>query len=346
MKVFAHYYKSETTGNDYRWRTLLQFGTSWDIIGSVVMMNPGSAAPLYSVNEPTYLEQLKRLEQPKLFSDEPEYIWYSFSSDDTMKKVEKLFCTYYNISALNGVIQVFNLMNVRDPNIELALIKNSNAIYPFSKTVEKDLKSLVAPVYLGWGDLWKNTSFKEEAEKFFNAVIEQLNGKYLLPQLKDNKFYHPQYLMGIGMNYPMSKFLLNAFCQNTTVPILKTPTVYPKQISKRNVYDQVVSRLRKEYQLVEDQLKTCRFQFTEELVLTITCTGKGYVGIRHTDYADKYVLGNYNHTEEYRSILSEFGYNIACETWLGTKDFKEYDGEENTVISNIIGEIETIKKRI
>ena len=46
MKVFAHYHKSETTGKDYRWRTLLQFGTSWDIIGSVVMKNPGSAATL------------------------------------------------------------------------------------------------------------------------------------------------------------------------------------------------------------------------------------------------------------------------------------------------------------
>ena len=43
MKVFAHYYDSDETGNNYRWRTLLQFGASWDIIGSVVMKNPGSA---------------------------------------------------------------------------------------------------------------------------------------------------------------------------------------------------------------------------------------------------------------------------------------------------------------
>lgn len=60
MKVFAHYYQSETTGNDYRWRTILQFGTSWDIIGSVVMKNPGSAEPLNSVHEPPTLEYLKR----------------------------------------------------------------------------------------------------------------------------------------------------------------------------------------------------------------------------------------------------------------------------------------------
>lgn len=346
MKVFAHYYKSETTGNDYRWRTLLQFGTSWDIIGSVIMKNPGSAAPLSSVNEPTTLEQLKHLELPKLFSEESEYAWYSFSCDDTMQKVEKLFCSYYKTSTLNGIIQVFNLMNVRDPNLELALIKNNNAVYPFSKTIEKDIMSLVAPVYLGWGDLWKKQPFREDAEKFFTAVQNKFDGKYLFPQLKDNRFYHPQYLMGVGLSSPMSKFLLNAFCQNTTVPVLNTPIVYPKQISKRNVFEQVVRRLRKEYQLVEEQPKTCRFQFTEELVLTITCTGQGYVGIRHAAYAGRYVLGNYSHITEYRAILSEFGYNIAPEAWLGTKDFKEYEGEESTVVSNIIREIETIKKKM
>ena len=127
---------------------------------------------------------------------------------------------------------------------------------------------------------------------------------------------------------------------------MNTPIVYPKQISKRNVFEQVVSRLRKEYQLFEEQPKTCRFQFTEELVLTITCTGQGYVGIRHAAYAGRYVLGNYSHITEYRAILSEFGYNIAPEAWLGTKDFKEYEGEESTVVSNIIREIETIKKRM
>ncbi len=346
MKVFAHYHKSETTGNDYRWRTLLQFGTSWDIIGSVVMKNPGSAAPLYSVNELSTLEQLKRLEQPKRFSDEPEYAWYSFSCDDTMQKVERLFCTYYKISTLNGVIQVFNLMNVRDPNIELALLKNNNAVYPFSKTVDKDIKSLVAPVYLGWGDLWKKKPFREDAEKIFTVVQNTLDGKYLFPRLADNKFYHPQYLMGTGINSPVSQFILNSFCQNTITPILETHIMPRKQISKKVVFEQVVKSLRKVYKLVEEQPKTCRFQITDELVLTITCTGKGYIGIRHTAYAGRYCLGNYPHIKEYRAILSEFGYNISLEVWLGTKDFVEYEGEEDAIVSSILSEVASIRKRI
>ncbi len=29
--------------NGFRWRTLLQYGNSWEVIGSVVMKNPGGA---------------------------------------------------------------------------------------------------------------------------------------------------------------------------------------------------------------------------------------------------------------------------------------------------------------
>ena len=49
MKVYAHYKGKEKTGdgNSYRWRTLLQFGDSWECIGSVFMKNPGSVHQLY-----------------------------------------------------------------------------------------------------------------------------------------------------------------------------------------------------------------------------------------------------------------------------------------------------------
>lgn len=51
MKVFTHYTKI-TEQEEFRWRTLLQFGESWDIIGSVVMKNPGSAAVSRAVTDP------------------------------------------------------------------------------------------------------------------------------------------------------------------------------------------------------------------------------------------------------------------------------------------------------
>ena len=44
MKVYTHFYlMDENTAIGFRWRTLLQYGNSWEVIGSVVMKNPGGA---------------------------------------------------------------------------------------------------------------------------------------------------------------------------------------------------------------------------------------------------------------------------------------------------------------
>ncbi len=214
MKVYAQYYKSEETGNEYRWHTLLQFGSSWNVLGSVVMKNPGSAEPLKRVVDDDILQHLYNI-----CEDE----WYQFTSDNTMMNVEKLFCAYYRekegFPCLNGIIRIFNLINVRDADLESALNKNRKCNFAFSKTVDEDILQLSSPVYLGWGKLGANPIFKADAEKIFAVAIEHMNGKYLHEKYDDNLFYHPQYLMGRGKNHPNSRYLLNAFCQNTTKPI-------------------------------------------------------------------------------------------------------------------------------
>ncbi len=43
MKAYALWHVEN--GYEYRWRTLLQFGHSWKVIGSIYMKNPGSAFP-------------------------------------------------------------------------------------------------------------------------------------------------------------------------------------------------------------------------------------------------------------------------------------------------------------
>ena len=175
MKVYAHYFKSKETGNDYRWRTLLKFGSSWGVIGSVVMKNPGSASPLKSIDDEEILYHLRS------FCDKDE--WYEFSVDNTMLNIEKLFIAYYQEQTdnpiLDGVIQVFNLINVRDADLEIALIKNKKATLPISKTIEQDLSQLIPPVYLGWGSLGFAQSFREDAEKFFISVYQEKGGHYL-----------------------------------------------------------------------------------------------------------------------------------------------------------------------
>jgi hypothetical protein len=43
MKVYAKYYSPDMHGFSYRKSTLLQFGDSWELIGSAVLINPGSS---------------------------------------------------------------------------------------------------------------------------------------------------------------------------------------------------------------------------------------------------------------------------------------------------------------
>lgn len=124
MKVYTHYYKlSDNEG--LRWRTLLQFGNSFEIIGSVVMKNPGSSKPKGSKE----IEDELHLSSLSMFDDTKDP-WYEFTTDDTMRKVAVLFASYYgynNVNKLNGVIQIFNLFYIMDPNEQRAEQKMKNA---------------------------------------------------------------------------------------------------------------------------------------------------------------------------------------------------------------------------
>ena len=105
MNVYAHYDYINEDRVKYRWCTLLQFGSSWNVIGSIVMQNPGSSSPLK--NRVVDKDTLHHLHS---FDNNDD--WYMFSADKTMLLIEMLFRTYYNFrlcdSTLNGVIKVFN----------------------------------------------------------------------------------------------------------------------------------------------------------------------------------------------------------------------------------------------
>lgn len=120
MKVFTHYTKI-TDKEGFRWRTLLQFGESWDIIGSVVMKNPGSAAASCAVTDPETLQVLQGFDE-----NTNKETWFEFTPDQTMYCIRDLFREYYSANThkdLNGIIQIFNLFYIREPNLECALQK-------------------------------------------------------------------------------------------------------------------------------------------------------------------------------------------------------------------------------
>lgn len=206
MRVFAHYYSDEATGIEYRWRTLLQLGDSWDVCGTVIMKNPGSSHPRnWNDGKPipiNNIEILKSLNRFDEFNSLDSKEWFDFSVDPTMRHVGHLIEDYlcYNNKNKEGIIQIFNLFNVIDKSLGEAIQKYDPLVV---NTIEDDInwikKYSKYPIYIGWGTLWRNELFRENAERIYNVTKEfthYLNTK----GIANNKFYHPQFLLGVGKN--------------------------------------------------------------------------------------------------------------------------------------------------
>ena len=347
MKVYAHYEKVLIEGEPkpigFRWNTILQFGSSWKNIGAVVMKNPGSSAPIKDA-----IIDEKTLYHLQIIDSKNE--WFTFSVDNTMSNIEKLFLTYYltveGINGLNGVIRIFNLINVRDADLKKALKKYEKVIsFPYTITVDEDIENLVSPVYLGWGDLGFDAKFKKNAFKIFDAVTKTTKCNYL-KSFDNNRFYHPQYLMGRGKNKPYSQYLLNAFCQNTVEPVYDKVIIPNLKISKEVICKELFEHLKRLLLITEETPKTCRYKLNDDLSLTITMSGKGYVGIRHPE-----IKGGYSSTERskytrYFTLLEKYGFSTNSDKWLGVKEFKEYGYDDNEIIAKIKDEIKNIKESI
>lgn len=211
IKVYTHYlYKNDI---EYRWRTIIQIGDSWKKSGTIFMKNPGSSKFVDPDQKP--IEDKGLLEILRTFDESRTSLsneWYEFSIDRTMNCVINLFKAYYEAHGeqLNGVIQIFNLFNIRDVNLWKAIDKcKDDGIDKLVYTTDDDIKNIVSPVYIGWGNLWKNKAHKEKAHRIFSEVIK--NPSYLCNRIEDNRFYHPQYLMSYGKNRKNCKDVLEKF---------------------------------------------------------------------------------------------------------------------------------------
>lgn len=183
MKVFARYYTEED--KTYRLSTILQFGDSWDLIGSVVLLNPGSAEPKSRLDDDT-LEKLSQHIGEQAVSKE----WFEFSSDQTMKNIEKVFSgeKFGNKKELNGTIQLFNLFNTRNPHSVDAKLKNKDDESVYVSSILTEMKNFRnKPVYLGWGRL-QDKDLKDIAKKVFSEVVK--TNSYLNKKFELNCFRH------------------------------------------------------------------------------------------------------------------------------------------------------------
>lgn len=211
MKVYSHFTKINNT-EGLRWGTIIQFGDSWAVIGSVVMKNPGSSACGNEVSDSSILENLKSFQSP-------DKVWYEFTVDDTMRKVAKLFQYkegVKNIDSLNGVILIFNLFYYREADLGKALLQKAKCEMP-EEIISKEIDLLQPPVYLGFGALAKEKEFKDQARTFYDKAID-LGMECYLPDFEKNTFRHPQHLMGFGKNQKASIEMLAKFKANNSAP--------------------------------------------------------------------------------------------------------------------------------
>ena len=192
MEVYALYKKINNV--EYRWNTILRFGESWKVIGTVVMKNPGSAAP----QEKTTDELSEILRQNYCGQQYAGYSWYRFSPDITMKCIEKLFRGYYG-EKMSGVIRIFNLCNVICPDYKELLnkLRNSDDVdNSLAYTTSFDVEQMSAPIYIGWGNAWKK-DFKNQYISYFEKACEH-ERSFFDKNICSNSFHHPLYLMNYG----------------------------------------------------------------------------------------------------------------------------------------------------
>lgn len=337
MKVYAHYLSSKESNDEfqYRWRTLLQFGNSWNIIGSIVMKNPGSASPQNIISEEETLNQLSRF-------DESKHPWYVFSVDNTMTLIEKLFTIKNDGKPLEGVIQIFNLFNIRNADLAQALKDGKHTKESVYSTIEDDIaamRTVSAPVYIGWGGLGNIPEFKEKANQYFSFIKNELKQDYLWDDFQRNPFYHPQYLLGRGKNRKRSKWLLNAFCANSTDADINFVCAPSVSIDK----EQIIATV-KEKTDANQWYEKCRFQFYHGLQVTFD---KKTINVRFVERSPNrtFTPSDY-HGKSYQMaikiLLKDFEYVGPENAWIGRKQYSSFGKSVADISDDIMKELESI----
>lgn len=193
MKVFAEYFTENNL--TYRTNTILQFGDSWDLIGNIVLANPGSAEPIKGIEKSSEynLENFyKNYKDINYFKIEN---WHEFAPDQTMHRIKKIFSGQYvgKNKDLNGVIQLFNTFNIKNQYLDEAIKQidvKSNLL--FSNGIEKYFHN--KPTYFGFSnDVLNNNTLNSIAKNIFENSSDEVK-KIYKPVFEENKFYHPSYI--------------------------------------------------------------------------------------------------------------------------------------------------------
>ena len=186
LQSFAYW--EETPVGGYRRGTLLVGNGDETIVGNAVLKNPGSARPL---------EMESKRHDGRL----------EFSVDQTMYALAELF----GINKNGGTVRLYNLSSIREADFSKAKKLIDTTAAKDDDVAEEIANGPAVPTYLGWGDLYKNPRLRAKAEEIFEAAKKYTPS--LKPNIDDNLFIHPLYLMRYGRNQDKCKEEINRFRQ-------------------------------------------------------------------------------------------------------------------------------------
>lgn len=206
MKCFARWEQERISGACFRDQTILQFGDSWELLASIVLLNPGSALPLDNSDQTEYLrsKSLHYFVEPSV-----DETYLEFSIDRLMGDVIKLFSRKYS----GGTIRLLNLFNLKNQDSNEAveqLLLNQSHPKMFSKNQE--IKFCDAPVIIASGGNGSNhLRLKQELIRHISLAKE--NNLYRIAAVNNKQFsvvkavpdskgliysYHPSYTFKYG----------------------------------------------------------------------------------------------------------------------------------------------------
>ena len=181
MKCFARWEMDDKSGIFFRDQTILQFGDSWNLLANFVLLNPGSALPLNSVNQTEFLKS-KRL--PFFVEPVAEEKYVEFSIDRLMNDLIGLFSQ----ETAGGTIRLYNLFNLKNQHSGEALDQfrtNENIAKMFAK--DSEISFCDAPVVIAsGGNALSNPRLKQELLRY--VALANPDNLYYLSR-SDRKLY-------------------------------------------------------------------------------------------------------------------------------------------------------------
>lgn len=195
MNVYAEYFKDRE--HYFRINTLLCFGQSTKLLGSVVMLNPSSAEP--KDEEPLAPDELNKIRE--FYKDKKDVedfdFWKKFSPDSTMREIERIFNGQHinKKIELNGIIQIFNLFNLKNSKSDNAIKEmcKIKSRYLFSDDIHLRFYNKI--VYFGFGkEMLKCDILRNRACDIFKNTPIVCKENYEV-SFEKNNFYHPMYIL-------------------------------------------------------------------------------------------------------------------------------------------------------